>query len=193
MHYTASYPQDRSNPGYGLVQSWEAVHLLEANMSKSNRLAQPRYILAALLSLVLCTLAHAGLTDAKPDASYSPEEVVQIVIDSLQQNDTSDAGIATVYRFASPGNKTSTGPLKRFTQMIKRGFPDMLNHAGARYDPMEITGNTAVQAVWLRGTDGSEVGYAFQLGKQNGGILDGAWMTDAVIPLGKGKQDGIGI
>lgn len=152
-----------------------------------------RNSLLAISITCAMTFANAATLNETPDAKYSPQEVVQIVIDSLQQNDAGDAGIATVFRFASPGNKASTGPLERFTQMIKRGFPDMLNHAGVRYDPMEITDKTAVQAVWLRGVDGTEVGYAFQLGKQSGGTLDGAWMTDAVIPLGKGKQDGIGI
>ena len=150
-----------------------------------------------VLTFGLLTVASlwVGATepDAEPDARYTPEQVVQIVVESLKYNAEDDAGIATVFRFASPGNKASTGPLKRFTQMIKRGYPDMLNHASVRYDPMEITGDTAVQAVWLRGVDGAENGYAFQLGKQSGGTFDGIWMTDAVVPLGKGKQDGIGI
>lgn len=74
--------------------------------------------------------------------------------------------------------------------MIKRGFPDMLNHAGARYDAMEVTGETAVQAVWLFTDSGAEIGYAFQLGLQSSGEYQGMWMTDAVVPLGKGPGSG---
>lgn len=157
------------------------------------------FSLLILLALSMQSLAQSEPIDnllsgtQNPDKQFTPQQVVQIVVQSLQQNTADDAGIATVFRFASPGNKRATGPLSRFSQMIKRGFPDMLNHIGARYEPMEITGNTAVQAVWLQTRDGQEYGYAFQLGKQSGGETDGAWMTDAVVPLGKGKNSGIGI
>ncbi|MBX2881743.1 MAG: DUF4864 domain-containing protein, partial [Granulosicoccus sp.] len=117
---------------------------------------------------------HTTLT---PSASFTPQEVVQIVIEALGNNEAwgQDAGIATVYRFASPGNRASTGPLPRFTHMIKRGFSDMLDHEGSTYDPMEIEGDIAVQAVWLMTASGKEVGYAFQLGKQQDGDYRDMW------------------
>ncbi|MBX2879549.1 MAG: hypothetical protein KTR32_06430, partial [Granulosicoccus sp.] len=55
---------------------------------------------------------------------------------------------------------------------------------GSTYDPMEIEGDIAVQAVWLMTASGKEVGYAFQLGKQQDGDYRDMWMTDAVLPLG---------
>ncbi len=132
-------------------------------------------------------------TTLKPSTDLSPQQVINIVVESLQNNAADDAGIATVYRFASPGNKANTGPLARFTYMIKRGFSDMLNHVGVRYDDMEMTGDVAVQAVWLQTVTGAEYGYAFQLRKQKGGETDGMWMTEGVIPLGQSAQSGIGI
>ena len=66
----------------------------------------------------------------------------------------------------------------------------MLNHAGARYDPMEIAGETAVQAVWLMQDSGKEVGYAFKLSRQAAGDYQGMWMTDAVVPLGPSENSG---
>ncbi|NND89664.1 MAG: DUF4864 domain-containing protein [Granulosicoccus sp.] len=139
-----------------------------------------------LLLAGLHSRVHAD--EIAPHASLTPQQVVRIVIDSLKFNDESnDAGIATVFRFASPGNKAATGPLPRFTQMIKRGFPDMLNHAGARFEPMQIDGLTALQVVWLLKPSGQEVGYAFQLGKQTEGNFQGVWMTEAVAPLGAGS------
>ena len=156
------------------------------------------YSLFALLagSWMLCaTTLKAAESDFVPNTDYSPEQVVRIVIDALKTNSAAndDDGIATVFQFASPGNRSSTGPLPRFTQMIKRGFPDMLNHSEARYDPMQITDNTAVQAVWLLTPSGEEVGYAFQLGKQKTGNYAGMWMTEAVMPLGRGNRGGIRI
>lgn len=130
----------------------------------------------------------AGLS---PSTDYRPQEVVRIVIDALQNNSAADDdGIATVFRFASPGNRNNTGPLSRFTRMIKGGFPDMLNHAGARYDPMEISEDTAIQAVWLLTGSGAEVGYAFQLGRQRDGEFENMWMTEVVVPLGPGPRSG---
>jgi len=146
-------------------------------------------LMAAALLLISPTSKADGTTLA-PSSDYRPQEVVQIVINSLQENSSADndSGIATVFRFASPGNKAGTGPLPRFTSMIKRGFPDMLNHAGARYDAMEIVDDVAVQAVWLLQDSGREVGYAFKLSRQADGEYAGMWMTDAVVPLGPGKS-----
>jgi hypothetical protein len=152
------------------------------------------FILVALLSILVVpkTALSEDFTVA-PNQTYTPQQVISIVVDSLQKNAADDQGIATVFRFASPGNKTATGPLSRFTQMIKRGYPDMLNHVGVRYDAIDITGDMAIQAVWLQTQSGAEYGYAFQLRKQRGGLHDGMWMTDAVVPLGKNKNSGIRI
>ncbi|MGQ7844203.1 DUF4864 domain-containing protein [Granulosicoccus sp. 3-233] len=140
------------------------------------------------------SLATADTAIAAPDREHAPEQVVSIIIGALQSNDpASDSGIATVYRFASPANRASTGPLARFSNMIKRGFPDMLNHVRARYTPMQVQDDQALQAVWLSTPDGRENGYGFQLSRQRGGEFDGMWMTDAVIPLGPGAQSGIRI
>lgn len=151
------------------------------------------FVVIALTLLIAPRAALANDEKVAPNESYTPQEVITIVVDSLQTNAEDDKGIATVFRFASPGNKSATGPLARFTQMLKRGFPDMLNHAGVRYDSIEIAGDTAVQAVWLQTQSGAEYGYAFQLSRQRGGMHDGMWMTDAVVPLGKNAQSGIRI
>ena len=151
--------------------------------------------MATLVLLACClfitTTTYAQGKKVVPDKRLQPHEVVVIVVDSLQSNDdANDLGIATVFEFASPKNRANTGPLARFTQMIKRGFPDMLNHDGARYDALEISGDTAVQAVWLLTNSGAEVGYAFQLGKQKSGTYKDMWMTEAVVPLGESSRSG---
>ncbi|MFK7860522.1 MAG: DUF4864 domain-containing protein [Granulosicoccus sp.] len=156
-------------------------------------------ILAALLIPLLAATLLSGISELRaddvylePNTEYQPQDVVKIVVDALQGNSVAadNDGIATVYRFASPGNRATTGPLSRFTKMITTGFSDMLNHAGARYDAMEVSGDTAVQAVWLFTDTGAEIGYAFQLGRQQSGEFRGMWMTDAVIPLGPGPGSG---
>ena len=140
--------------------------------------------------LWVTTPALATSDDPKPGRQHAPEQVVEIVIEALRENDTDgdNAGIATVYRFASPENRQQTGPLERFSRMIRSGYGDMLNHLSSRRDAMEISDGVALQAVWLTGVDGGETGYMFRLGKQSSGRFAGMWMTDAVYPLGPGKQ-----
>lgn len=142
--------------------------------------------------LLTANLAFADTNSNAPHSELAPEQVVVIVIDALKTNDPSknDDGIATVFNFASPGNKSTTGPLARFTKMIKNGFADMLNHSNSEFGPMDIDGNTALQAVWLTTPTGKEIGYVFQIGKQKGGEFDGMWMTESVWPIGDRKPSG---
>jgi hypothetical protein len=142
------------------------------------------FIVAAMF-LLLPKIALSGELNVVPNETYTPQQVITIVLDSMQKNAADDEGIATVFRFASPDNKLVTGPLPRFTQMIKRGFPDMLNHISARLEDIDIAGDIAVQSVWLQTQSGTEFGYEFRLSIQRGGKHDGMWMTDAVMPIGK--------
>jgi len=144
-----------------------------------------------LLMLVVGT-ARADAGPSEPNTQLSPEQVVRIVIEALKTNDPSkdDDGIATVFEFASPGNKSATGPLQRFTKMIKGGFAQMLNHIDSEFGPMEINEHTALQAVWLTTRSGQQIGYVFQMGKQVGGEFDDMWMTEAVWPIGERKPPG---
>lgn len=147
--------------------------------------------LVLVLTLACATVGAADDLPV-PDVDYTAEDVVGIVIKALAQNGQSDddAGIATVYRFAAPANKANTGPLPRFTRMIKQGFADMLDHENSRFDPIEIMDGKAVQAVWVTTPSGQEVGYAFQMGLQKSGELEGMWMTESVVPLGEGERSG---
>jgi len=145
-----------------------------------------------LLLLFVVSSTHAQSNQSVPNKALSPEQVVRIVIEALKTNDPAkdDNGIATVFDFASPGNKSSTGPLPRFTKMIKGGFGQMLNHTSSEFGPMEISDNTALQAVWLTTSAGQQLGYVFQVGKQVGGEYDQMWMTESVWPIGEKKPSG---
>jgi len=148
-------------------------------------------LLLLFLALLLPITSYAESDKLAPNANLSPTDVVQIVITALKTNsDKDNAGIETVFRFASPGNKAVTGPIERFTQMIQRGFPDMLNHLQSEFSDIQIEGNTAVQAVWLTSVTGSQHGYVFQLGKQLNGEYKDMWMTEAVMPIGANAPRG---
>ncbi|MDX1512826.1 MAG: DUF4864 domain-containing protein, partial [Gammaproteobacteria bacterium] len=86
----------------------------------------------------------------RPAAHLGPEDVVRIQLEALRQNDENDLGIAVAFRFASPLNKRSTGPLPRFVQMIKQGpYRPMLDYRRVLYSPVEIEGDRAAQKVTL--------------------------------------------
>ncbi len=163
----------------------------------------PKQQLRSALSLVVITLMVALLTGqstaradntvaSQPNPELAPDQVIKIVIDALKTNDPEqdDDGIATVFNFASPGNKTVTGPLPRFKSMIKRGFGNMLNHVKSEYGEIEISNDKALQAVWLTDKQGNETGYVFQMGKQQSGEFTGMWMTESVWPIGSRKPKG---
>ncbi len=144
--------------------------------------------LLVITSMVFAVPAMADDKTVHPSTELSPQQVVEIVVKALQENDADDTGIATVFRFASPGNKANTGPLERFSGMIKKGFGEMLNHAGSRTGEMKIDGKTALQPVYLTTPGGLEIGYMFQIGEQTDGEYKGMWMTEAVYPLPHREQ-----
>ncbi len=124
-----------------------------------------------------------------PRKEYTAEQVVKILMDALQNNDEKDAGIATVFNFASPGNKKFTGPLERFIPMVKSAaYRPMLNFKSAEYGEMTTKDDHAEQSVTLTTTEGDVAVYLFQLSKQSDGDVKDCWMTDGVVrvpPKGK--------
>ncbi len=149
---------------------------------------------AALLIGPLPAPAGAALGDApapaaelpKPSLELEPQDVVRIVIHALSNNDFpfADAGIATTFGFASPANRRNTGPLDRFTRMVK-GFPYgvMVDHANSEFSEVVYVGDHAYQVVVLTDAGGRKHGFAFRLSRQRDGVYAGMWMTDAVWPV----------
>lgn len=133
-----------------------------------------------------CTLnAFEGAEEVEalptPTPNFAPEEVVRIQLESLRDNDDSNKGIEAAFNFASPGNKKYTGPLTRFVKMLKAPpYNSMLNYKSAEFDPIEVSGDKAVQRVKLVGMDGQTVTYIFMLSKQIEAPYKNCWMTDGV-------------
>jgi hypothetical protein len=118
----------------------------------------------------------------QPGPEYKPDQVVQIVMDSLQHNDQDDSGIATTFNFASPGNKKYTGPLEKFTAMVKTtAYKPMLNCKSIEYGAMQIEGDRAQQVVTLVDSADQTAHYLFRLSRQTDGPFKNCWMTDGVI------------
>ena len=121
-----------------------------------------------------------------PDPTFSPADVVRIQLQAMQVNDVphKNAGIEIAFRFASPRNKMTTGPLARFIDMINNPvYRPMLNHRKADFGQLEIEENKAVQPVIVTASNGERTGYLFALSKQSSGRYTSCWMTDAVIRI----------
>jgi Domain of unknown function (DUF4864) len=118
----------------------------------------------------------------QPAPELSPKEVIRIQMEALQNNnDDNDNGIETAFQFASPSNRTFTGPLARFRQIIRNpAFAILLNHRSAEYDESVIRGDAAQQRVTINGRNAQVVIYTFLLSCQREGEYDGCWMTDGV-------------
>ena len=129
-------------------------------------------------------------SDLQPDPKYTPAEVVRIQMTAFQFNDTNDQGIEVAFRFASPANRRTTGPLPRFSQLIKTTeYRPMLNHISVEYDDIFIRGRRARQRITLIGPNNAEAAYVFFLSYQIHGSCGGCWMTDAVIAERKSQSN----
>ncbi len=154
-------------------------------------LRRPPALAALLLAAFLLLPARATLAAppdslAAPAPDLTPAEVVRLQVEALGANDMpgADAGIRTAYRFASPGNKRATGPLRRFRTLFDGpAYGPMIGHQGATVSEAQVEGDTAQVGVILQLGDGARIGYVFRLSRQRTAPHDGCWMTDAVLPV----------
>ncbi len=130
---------------------------------------------------------------AQPNPNLSPEQVITIVLEALQRNDEQapDSGIATAFRFASPGNRAATGPLERFIQLVKSpAYKPLLNHKTAARGNVRIAEDVARQRITLTAANGERIVYLFTVSKQTEEPYKNFWMTDGVERLKDNQDDG---
>jgi len=130
-----------------------------------------------------------NLAAVKPNPRLSPDDVVQIQVEALANNDDlpDDCGICLVYAFASPANRAQTGPLLRFSQMLRNPLYEPLMHSEeAEIGIPQIDGNRARVRVTVYDRFEREASYLWQLSKQGCSPCRGCWMTDAVSRLDDG-------
>ena len=120
------------------------------------------------------------------DPMISPEAAVHIQLRAMLNNDvpSPDSGIRKVWAFAHPENKRLTGPLQRFTAMIKGpDYAMLLNHRHHNIQLLERNSSVAVFAVRVTSAKGSVYVCQWQVAPVIGGENDGAWLTVSVSPL----------
>jgi hypothetical protein len=146
--------------------------------------ASCRIVLALVFSLV--ALGRAEEPEITPGPKLSPEDVVRYQVNALQHNDDPhpDAGIERTFRFASPSNKSVTGPLEHFVSIVKSAaYLPMINNRGSAVVGSRVDGDHAKVAIKITPYDGPQLTYLFVLTKQHEGDFDDCWMTDSVLPV----------
>ena len=137
--------------------------------------------------------ALAEIADAEPTPELSPQEVVELQLAAFRGNGEEDRGIGIAFRFASPRNRLSTGPVERFAQMMRGpAYSAMLGYESAEYAETVVRGRVAMQRVRLL-FDDEIVTYDFFLIRQEGGRYDGCWMTEAVYVVGPDGESSQGL
>ena len=137
-----------------------------------------------IVLLILLFFSKLSFADnlVKPSPDINPIDVVEVQLFALQSNDETDFGIRQTWEFAHPRNKMATGPLPRFTSMIKTpAYSILLNNL--KFETKEIfnDGKTAGIAVRIEAKDNKAYTYMWTLEKIiEEGPLNGNWMTSGV-------------
>ena len=138
----------------------------------------------ALLTIILPAGAQEIFPELVPNPSLAPGEVVRIQLSALAKNDSPrlDAGIEITFRFASPDNRKTTGPLPRFIELVKNPvYAPMIDHKSAEYGDAFEQDDHVLVPVMLTGSDDGKAAYIFVLGEQNFEGCMGCWMTESVF------------
>lgn len=132
-----------------------------------------------------------ALADQFPVPELTPLEVVQIQMDAFRYNDELNQGIEIAFRFASPSNRQITGPVERFSLMIRSGvYAAMLNAQDVDYGSVVMQGPLAQVPVIVFTNDGSSWSYLFTLRRQNQDQYNQCWMTESVQFISTSPPDG---
>lgn len=122
----------------------------------------------------------------QPDPRLGPDDVVRIVLDALQHNDDPgpDCGVRVAFNFASPGNRSSTGPLRKFAAMVKNpAYRILIGFREAKVEPVVLVGERARVVARVTGADGAAKAFAFELSRQTVSPYRECWMADSVLPV----------
>ena len=135
--------------------------------------------------LFICVFANTSNADLiKPNSKFKPFDVLLIQLNSLKNNNNpyKDAGIEQTWEFAHPNNKSITGPLEKFKQMIySENFEILLSHLNNKITLITETNNKSIYKVFILSKDKEKYFYIWQIEKVlTEGNLKNCWMTTNV-------------
>ena len=143
-----------------------------------------RLMMAALVWLAVDKPAIA-LDTVSPHPNIQPKDVVEIQLRSLQQNNKPipDAGILQTWEFAHPNNRLMTGPIERFTLMMKsENYKKILHHRNHKIELVFKTNSHSQFAVSITTLSDQKMTFKWELMKVQIGEFAGSWMTTSVSP-----------
>ena len=140
-----------------------------------------------LFKLIVIFFLFTNISNAdliKPNSNLKPIDVLMIQLNSLKNNNNpyKDAGIEQTWKFAHPINKTSTGPLERFKQMIySDSYKILISHQNNKTIILKESDNKLVYKVYVLSKDKKKYYYIWQIEKvEQEGNLKNCWMTTGV-------------
>jgi hypothetical protein len=128
------------------------------------------------LTTILPGIAH-------PHRDLTPEQVVQVCLDALQNDDLLPAheSIRFAFNFVSPAHREFVGPVETFIAIIKNPlYRDLGGFERAELSDAVRVGDVAQQRVRLIHKQHRAV-YTFILSRQIDTPFHDCWMIDAVI------------
>lgn len=133
--------------------------------------------------------AEAEHKAPKPSPQLTPEGVVQCQVRELSSEGEVADRIERCYRFASPDNRSYTGPLSRFEKMVQAPPYDALLNA-KHFLVGRATRDKNQAHVLLSVTNQQNELILFRcfLSKQTTPEFKDCWMTDAVVPIGSAQK-----
>ena len=140
--------------------------------------------LVLCLSLLFAAGVAAEAELLQPNPERTAREVIVIQLEALQTNDTPsiNSGIRQVWAFAHPRNRAITGPLARFTRMIRGpGYNVLIKHRRHQIQRLSIGDAAAVFAVQVVSQDGGFYRFRWQL-RRVSTDAGAVWMTTQVSP-----------
>jgi hypothetical protein len=141
--------------------------------------------LSVVIMVFMLNRPATALDIISPNPNLQPKNVIEIQLKSLQQNDEPipDAGIIQTWAFAHPNNRLMTGPIKRFTLMMKsQNYKNILHHSSHKIIPVFKTNSRSQFAVSIITFNGQNMTFKWELMKVQTGGFSGSWMTTSVSP-----------
>ena len=123
-----------------------------------------------------------------PSPELSPAEVVRVQLEGLSDGQ-SERGVLQCMTFASPSNRSVTGPLERFGRMVRAkpfdvfADPDRVLIGKTKL----VDGKARVLVTVVAGKKLSL--FVWVLSKQTDAPYENCWMTDAVFPVMIDKRE----
>ena len=152
-----------------------------------------RIILGVFATFLFFSTSTRSAEMVYPNPDIAPAEVIAIQLNGLQYNDKPevDAGIRQTWIFAHPRNQAMTGPLSRFTTMLKGpSYGMMLDHVSHKIVPANSGEGWRQFDVFMEAGNGKVLQFAWIVEKVTKGRYKDCWMTVAVSaprPAGHGS------